>query len=123
MSEVQYSQSMGPGAPGLPYQSQIKGDLIGDLPSDQTVLSHNEIRIVDTLFKQQQGVIEKILTNSKDVLLVGSLFMVFSLKPVDEFILKMIPFARNSEYSLLIVKTILIMVIFFLLKNLHLVRK
>ena len=125
MNQVQYSQPMGSGAPGLPYQShpKIKGDLIGELPFDQTVLSHNEVRIVDTLFKQQQGVVDKILTNSKDVLLVGTLFMIFSLTPIDDFLLKMIPIARNSEYSLLIVKAVLIMLVFFLLKNIHLVRK
>ena len=98
------------------------GDSIDSLPVDQTILSHNEEQIANMIFKQQKSNFDKLLSGSKDVFMLGILFMIFSLKQVDGVIHKFIPCTRNSEYIFLLVKTILFTVIFFLIKNLYLAR-
>jgi hypothetical protein len=107
----------------LPTQLQSMGDLIRELPSDQTVLSHNEEKIADTLFQKQKSTVDLILEKSKDILLVGILFMIFSMSQTNEFIHKFVPFSNTSEYTLIIVKTCIVMALFFILKNIHLARK
>lgn len=101
----------------------ISGDLIDQLPEDQTTPSHNEIQIVDMLFKEKQRLFDKILSNTKDVLLVGVLYVVFSVPEIDNLIKKFVPMTRNSEYILTLVKALLFMSIYYILNNIHLARK
>ena len=98
-------------------------DSIDTLPTDQTVPSHNEIQIMDTLFQQQQSTMERIFTHSKDILLAGILFAILSLQPIDELVQKLIPITQKSSYILIMVKGIAFMVIYFVLKYQYLVRK
>jgi hypothetical protein len=109
--------------PVIDFPSELQGDIIDNLPSDQTVPSHNEIRIVDTLFKKQKGVISKILQSSKDILLVGLLFLILSLPVIDGFIQRFFPITMTSPYFLVGIKAVIFMIIFFILNNLNLVRK
>ena len=73
MQNINYTQAP---IASTPIQS---GDSIGSLPTDQSVPNHNEIRLIDTLFKQNQSTINRILSGLKDVLIIGILFIVFSL--------------------------------------------
>jgi len=124
-SQVQYSQHptqhTGNIPPGMPQQ-QVMGDIIEQLPSDQTVPSHNEIRLVDTLFREKKGIMYKILTNTKDILIIGILFVIFSLPPVDTLIKKFITITENSPYILVGVKALLFMIVYFSLSNFYLSR-
>ena len=117
MQNIQYSQD-------LPTQEtpRIQGDIIEQLPSDKTTPSQDELRIVDTLFKKQKSTIDKILTGTRDVLLIGILYIIFSLKPLDSLIYKFFPSSVNSEYILVMVKGVLFMASYFILKNLYLVK-
>lgn len=101
---------------------EIPGDVLTNLPTDQTVPSHNEIQILDTLFKQKQGNIKHILHHSKDVLIVGILFLAVSLPQVDKLLIKFIPSTEKSPYILLLVKSIMMMVLYFVAKNWYLGR-
>ena len=102
---------------------QPMGDKIDQLPIDQTVPSHNEIRIVDSLFQQKKGIVDKILNNLKELLIIGILFIAFSLPSVDEMIQKLAPLTSTSPYILLGVKTICVMILYFIINNFYLSRK
>ena len=115
-NQVQYSE--------LPAQShQIAGDLIEQLPSDISVPSHNEIRIVDQLFQQKKSLFDSILHQTKDMIILCGLFILFSLPFVDIFIKKFITITSNSPYILIGVKALLFVVIYFIIKNIYLARK
>lgn len=121
-TQIQYSQQ-----PTNSLQSQPMGQHMGDkieqLPIDQTVPSHNEIRIVDSLFQQKKGIVDKILNNLKELLIIGILFIAFSLPSVDEMIRKLVPPTSTSPYILLGVKTICVMMLYFIINNFYLSRK
>lgn len=117
----QYPQGMNPGTQEM-NQLPVMGDIIEQLPSDQTVPSHNEIRIVDSLFQQKKGVVDMILKNTKDILIIGVLFVIFSLPPVDELIKKFFTITATSPYILLGVKALLFMIVYFIVNNFYLSR-
>ena len=98
------------------------GDSINVLPTDQTTPTHNEIQIVDTLFKQKQGTVTKLLKGAKEFVLLFLLFIAFSLPQIDSVLRKIVP-DTDSPYILVGVKGVLFVVIYFLIKNLYLVRK
>ena len=54
-------------------------DIIDDLPTDHTVPSHSEINIVNNLFKENKSGMYKILHELKTALLIGILFIIFSI--------------------------------------------
>jgi hypothetical protein len=103
--------------------NNISGDIIDNLPTDQSAPSHNEIQLVDTLFQKQKTMLELIMTESKDVIVVGFLFLLFLLPQSDEIIKKFIHSANNSEYILMISKVLIFMLAYFILKNMYLVRR
>jgi len=99
-----------------------EGDFIDVLPTDTTPLTVDEDKIFTNLFKNQ-GKFEKFLNETKDVLLLGGLYVLFSLPYFDEYIFKFFPSAQNSVYILLFVKALFLMLTYFVLKNMYLVRK
>lgn len=98
-------------------------DSIDALPTDQNNPSHAEIQIVDSLFKQKHGTVQKILSGTKDVLVIAFIFLLFSLPQFDDLLKKFIPAAENSAYILIAVKSVLFAFVYFLVKNVYLVRK
>lgn len=105
-----------------PTVNQGPGDPIENLPTDKTVPSHTEIQIVDTLFKQKQTTIQNMLAGTKDVLIVGFVFAILSIPQIDPLITKLVPITATSPYIMLLVKTLIMMIVYFVLKNLYLVR-
>jgi hypothetical protein len=106
----------------LSFNTSSNSDLIDTLPTDQTMPSHAEIQIVDTLFKQNSTV-QKLLSGTQDVLVVGLLFLLFSLPQIDMMIKKFVSSSNNSEYILLGIKCLLFMLVYFLVKNMYLAKK
>lgn len=106
-----------------PVQPQQVGDMINQLPADTSVPSHNEIRIVDQLFQQKKSMFDKILHNTKDIVILGGLFVIFSLPFVDNLIQKFITITSTSPYILVGVKALLFVFSYFIIKNLYLARK
>lgn len=104
-------------------QQQPMGDMINQLPSDSSVPSHNEIRIVDQLFQQKKGIFDKILSQSKDIIILGGLFILFSLPFTDNLLKQFISVSGTSPYILVGIKTLLFVLIYFIIKNIYLVRK
>lgn len=124
-SQVQYTQQ--PPQPaqnmGMQQQQQPVGDVIEQLPADMSVPSHNEIRIVDQLFQQKKGIFDRILGQTKDIVILGGLFIVFSLPFIDDLIKKFVTAAGTSPYILIGIKALLFVFSYFIIKNLYLVRK
>jgi hypothetical protein len=114
-TQVKYSQPQN-------LEQHPLGDLIQELPSDSSVPSHNEIRIVDKLFQQKKSIIDKILYQTKDIIILGGLFILLSLPFTDEIITKFITITRTSPYILIGVKALLFVLSFFVIKNIYLVR-
>jgi hypothetical protein len=104
-------------------QHHQMGDLINQLPADNTTLSHNEIRIVDQLFYQKKGIFDNILNKTKDIVILGILFVVFSLPFVDDLIKKFVTLAGSSPYILIGVKALLFVLSYFIIDNLYLAKK
>lgn len=124
-SQVQYTQQ--PPQPaqnmGMQQQQQPVGDVIEQLPVDMSVPSHNEIRIVDQLFQQKKGIFDRILGQTKDIVILGGLFIVFSLPFIDNLIKKFVTAAGTSPYILIGIKALLFVFSYFIIKNLYLARK
>lgn len=124
-SQVQYTQQ--PPQPaqnmGMQQQQQPVGDVIEQLPADMSVPSHNEIRIVDQLFQQKKGIFDRILGQTKDIVILGGLFIVFSLPFIDDLIKKFVTAAGTSPYILIGIKALLFVFSYFIIKNLYLARK
>jgi len=98
-------------------------DIIYNLPTNQSQPSHNELKIVDTLFSpQNQGTINKIIIEMKDAIIAGILFIVFSLPKVVEIINK-IPITKNSPYFLLLAQAVIFTGVFWVIKNFFLLKK
>ena len=98
-------------------------DLIDQLPTDKTISSHNEILIVDKLFQKNKGMLEVIICNSKDLLIIGGLFILFSTTKLDDFITKIFPISNNSVFFLTAIKSLLFVVTYFIVKNIHFAKK
>ena len=98
------------------------GDNIDSLPTDQTVPSHNEIQMVETIFKKKLTTMQKILSGVKEFVLLLVLFIVFSLPQLDSILRKLISMTE-SPYILILIKGILFVIVYFLIKNLYLARK
>lgn len=98
-------------------------DNINTLPTDQNNPTHAELQIVDQLFKQKHGTVQKILSGTKDVVIIGLVFLLFSLPQFDSLLKSFIPATEKSSYILITVKAVLFAFVYFLVKNVYLVRK
>lgn len=99
------------------------GDVIEDLPVDNSQPKHDELRIVNTLFKEHEGTMTKIGRELKDLVIIGLLFILFSLPQVDGLIKRVFPPAVNSVYILVGVKTLIVMALFWIIKYFYLSKK
>ena len=102
----------------LPPQS----DPLQNLPMDQSQPTHKEIEIVDTLFKKHRGTMSVIVDEMKSSFIVGVLFLVLSLPQVDALFRRMIPSLANSTYIILIVKLVIFVALYWILKHFYLCR-
>ena len=98
------------------------GDLIANIPDDNSIPSHNELQLIDKLFHKHKTILDTILLETKDILFIGILFILFSIQPVENLIKKFIHSSNTSIYILLGVKSILFMLTYFFIKNIYLVR-
>lgn len=101
----------------------MSGDPIDMLPTDSSVPSHGELKILDTLFKSKVSTTTKFIREAKDLVIIAGLFVIFSLPVIDETIKKFVTVTENSPYILLLTKAILFTITFFVIKNIYLVKK
>jgi hypothetical protein len=98
------------------------GDNIKNLPVDATVSTVNEVNIVNTLFSSQKSNFKKLFSGTKDVLIAGVLFSLLNLPFVNNFIRACFK-CGESEVYLLVIKTALFMILFFIAQNYFLAKK
>lgn len=99
------------------------GDAIDNLPVDESQPSHDEIRMVNELFKKERSTLTKLLDEVKSVILVAVLFVIFSLPIVDTTLHKFVPITQNSWIILTVIKAIAVMVIFYFISNISFFHK
>jgi hypothetical protein len=116
-NQIQYSEE------SQKQNTQDLGDILSNLPIDQSLPSHTELKLVDHLFKKKKTFFEKILAHAKDILIIGVLFILFSIPQLDDIIKKFITISNKSPYILLGIKTLLFMLTYFIVKNWYLSRK
>ena len=92
-------------------------DPIVQLPTDNISPNHDELTIVNTLFKKHSNTIETVANEMKDSIIAGILFIILSLPQVDEFIKSLLTFTNNSAILLTIVKAFIFVILFYLIKN------
>lgn len=93
------------------------GDLIKTLPTDTQTVDRTEQLLLDDILQMKDSDLRNLLQTLREPILGGALFFFLSLPHVAEFIQNTIPYAKSSETSLLLCKTILFVAIFFVLKN------
>jgi hypothetical protein len=98
-------------------------DNISDLPTNRIQPSHNEIKIVDTLFKKHSSTLGNITKEFKDSIVLGILFLILSLPQVDNLFKKYISITNNSIYMLILIKTIFFIVALWIIKNYNLLKR
>ncbi len=101
----------------------LGGDNISTLPVDKIPPTHDDLEIVNNLFPMQSIPMQIVASESKDAVIVGLLFVMFSLPPVDDFIKKFLPVTEKAPYLLIFIKAFAFIILFWILKNFYLSRK
>ena len=72
-------------------------DLLHSLPVDETPLNHDEINILQTLFKDENTHdLSTIFIELKDAVIGGILFAILSSNKFDNIIYRFVPTSKNS---------------------------
>ena len=59
------------------------GDFIKNLPTDNTVITTNEMNIMNTVFLENKKTIRSLYSGTKDIIIAGILFFIFTLPFID----------------------------------------
>ena len=103
--------------------SQITyNDSIHDLPTDKSEPSESELRIVNNIFKKNKKMVNTLVAEFQDPIIIGILFILFSLDQVNDIVIKFVPSAGNSVYILVGIKTIAFMLLYWIIKHFYLSR-
>ena len=82
-------------------------DLLHSLPVDETPLNHDEINILQTLFKDENTHdLSTIFIELKDAVIGGLLFAILSSNLFDNIIYRFIPTSKNSNIIMICLKTL-----------------
>ena len=73
-------------------------DYLDNLPTESITPSKLEQELSDKVFGKQLSFPKKFIKESKDMLILGLLFILFSLPQLDSLIKKFIPITNNSWY-------------------------
>ncbi len=97
-------------------------DNLSSLPTDKNNPSEVDKNMTDTIFGANLSITQKLVKEGKDMMIIGLLFISLSLPQVDELIKKFVPATQNSVYILILIKAIMVMVLFWLIKHFYLSR-
>lgn len=84
---------------------------------DDIPISSEDKEILDNIMKKDLSTFEKFLSELKQPVLAGILFVIISTPQVSDFMLNTIPYARSSAVSLLCLKAFVFVVLLFLYNN------
>jgi hypothetical protein len=97
-------------------------DVLSTLPTDKIPPTQSELQMLNTLFNHKKE-INNILTEAKEAIIVGIIFLLFSVPQVDSLIQKFIPITEKSTYILLLIKILFVIVLFWVVKHFYLIKK
>jgi len=100
-------------------QPQHLGDPIQNLPLDKEPPSPVEAQLMDTLFKKNISKMEAVLDKTKDLIVLAVLYVILSLPQVDDLIRNWFP-ASKSFTILIALKAVILVLTYFVIKNLML---
>ena len=94
-------------------------DNILTLPTDKIQPTEIETQLTDTLFKQQKSIFKKIFsTGIQELILMTLLFMIFSVPDINDMVISKIPVSlTKNPYIFVLLKTIIFIFIFYILKT------
>jgi len=92
------------------------GDCLQTLPTDQQPIDPYEQRLLNTIFKEESLSMTRLFQDLKLPLIAGLLFLLLSVPQLNVFLKTSIPYARSSETSLIVFKTVVFIGIMFLIK-------
>lgn len=98
------------------------GDVITNLPTDASMPSHEELQIINSIFRENKATKGRLFSEAKEGVILIMLFIILSIEPVDKLLKKIIPIASSSPYILILIKGIILAVVFYMIKNLYLVK-
>lgn len=100
----------------------MNGDLISSLPVAKQDHTEDQLRVANMIFKENPSTLSVIGREFKDGVIISVLFIIFSSKQVDDLIQKNIPNSNNLfvQYG---VKCLVIIILFYILKNFEFSRK
>jgi len=108
--------------PGFGF-SQVS-DNLKSLPTNKNKISDTDINLSNSLFgPHNRELKDTLVEESRDILVLGLLFIIFSLNQVDDIIKKFVPITSNSQYFLILGKAILVMILYWLIKHFYLSQK
>ena len=98
-------------------------DNINDLQIDKKMRQTEiEIELIDTIFKGEPSTLKVLIDEIKEPLIVGVLFVLFSLQYVESVTQSLLPLTNNSPIFIMITKVIFIMILFWIIKHFNLSR-
>ena len=92
----------------------IKGDLIAELPEDSS--SRYDEKLANMLFKEKKAV-NSVFKEFKESILIAVLFVIFSSGQFDKLLYGIYPSIAYSPLMLTGVKCLIIILLYYLLKN------
>jgi len=99
-------------------------DLISSLPMDNNPLNHDEIHILQTLFKDENKYdIKNIFIELKDSVIGGILFGLLSTPQFNKLLERFVPITKTSIIMNISVKVIIFIFLYWIILNLALSRK
>jgi hypothetical protein len=97
-------------------------DPLSNLPTDKIPPTSSELQMVNALFTHKKE-INNILIEAKESIIVGIIFLLFSLPQIDSIIQKFLPITEKLPYILLLIKILFVMLAFWVVKHFYLVKK
>ncbi len=107
----------------MTYNLKNNSDSISELPVDKKEPNPSEIQMANALFKDHKRDLISLLVEAKESIIVGILFIIFSLPQFNSIMYKILPFTENSVYILILIKIIIIMILFWVIKHFYLTRR
>jgi len=93
-------------------------DSIETLPTSDYQPSYNEMNIMNSLFEEKNSkTINKIAFEFKDVAIEGVIFAFLAAPISDKYIQKFIPFTSKSPYYVLALKTVVFIILIWVIQN------
>lgn len=103
--------------------SYTNSDLLQKLPVDNNEPTKEEVNVIQSLFPPKQNKeMQLIFNEAKESIIVGILFLIFSVPYLDTVIQKILPLAQ-SPFIMILVKVALMMVLYWVIKHFYLARK